>query len=142
LDALVGQSASADTRQKFRRMLREGQLNEREIEVQVQDAGGGFQMPTLDIPGMPGAQMGMINLNEMLGKALGGARTKPRKMTVADSYVVLLQEESEKLLDQERVLKEAKLAVEQNGIVFIDEIDKICARSERVGADVSREGVQ
>jgi ATP-dependent HslUV protease ATP-binding subunit HslU len=142
LDALVGQNASADTRQKFRRMLREGQLNDREIEVQVQDAGGGFQMPTLDIPGMPGAQMGMINLNEMLGKALGGARTKPRKMTVADSYIVLLQEESEKLLDQERVLKEAKLAAEQNGIVFIDEIDKICARSERVGADVSREGVQ
>src|SRR5262249_8594775 len=81
-------------------------------------------------------------LNEMLGKALGGARTKPRKMTVADSYAVLIQEESEKLLDQERVLKEAKLAAEQNGIVFIDEIDKICARSERVGADVSREGVQ
>src|SRR5215470_13042494 len=91
LDALVGQSASADTRQKFRRMLREGQLNEREIEVQVQDAGG-MQMPTLDIPGMPGAQMGMINLNEMLGKAFGGGRTKPRKMSVADSYAVLIQE--------------------------------------------------
>ncbi len=141
LDALVGQSATADTRQKFRRMLREGQLNDREIEVQVQDSGG-MQMPTLDVPGMPGAQMGMINLNDILGKAFGGQRTKPRKLSVADSYTVLLAEESEKLLDQERVLKEAKLAAEQNGIVFIDEIDKICARSERVGGDVSREGVQ
>ncbi len=142
LDALVGQTATSDTRQKFRRMLREGQLNDREIEVQVQDSGGGMQMPTLDVPGMPGAQMGMINLNDILGKAFGGQRTKPRKMSVADSYTVLIAEESEKLLDQERVLKEAKLAAEQNGIVFIDEIDKICARSERVGGDVSREGVQ
>ena len=141
LDALVGQTATADTRQKFRRMLREGQLNDREIEIQVQDTGG-MQLPTLDVPGMPGAQMGMINLNEMLGKAFGAQRTKPRKMTVAESYAVLIAEESEKLLDQERVLKEAKLAAEQNGIVFIDEIDKICARSERVGGDVSREGVQ
>ncbi|HEX2112843.1 MAG TPA: ATP-dependent protease ATPase subunit HslU [Alphaproteobacteria bacterium] len=142
LDALVGENASQDTRAKFRKMLREGALSDREIEIQVQDSGG-LQLPTFDIPGMPGAQMGMLNLNEMLGKALGGGRSKPRKMTVAQSYDVLVAEESDKLLDQDRVIKEAKDAVEQNGIVFLDEIDKICARGERVGgADVSREGVQ
>jgi ATP-dependent HslUV protease ATP-binding subunit HslU len=142
LDALVGESASQDTRAKFRKMLREGTLNDREIEISVQDSGG-MNLPTFDIPGMPGAQMGMLNLNEMLGKAFGGARTKPRKMTVAQSYEVLLAEESDKLLDQDRVTREAKDSVEQNGIVFLDEIDKICARGERAGgADVSREGVQ
>jgi ATP-dependent HslUV protease ATP-binding subunit HslU len=141
LDALVGQNATADTRQKFRKMLREGSLNDREIEVQVQDSAG-MSMPTIDIPGMPGAQMGMVNLNEMLGKAFGGMRAKPRKMSVAESHAVLMQEESDKLLDQDKVIIEAKRNVEQNGIVFIDEIDKICARSERVGGDVSREGVQ
>jgi ATP-dependent HslUV protease ATP-binding subunit HslU len=139
LDALVGESAAVETRQKFRKMLREGQLAGKEIEIQVSDTGGG--MPTFEIPGMPGAQMGMINLNEMLGKAFG-QRTKPRRMTVADSYRVLMQEESDKLLDQEKVTSEARTTVEQNGIVFIDELDKICARSERIGADVSREGVQ
>ena len=141
LDALVGENASADTRAKFRKMLREGALNDREIEVQVQDSGG-IALPTFEIPGMPGAQMGMLNLNDILGKAFGGGRAKPRRMTVAQSYEVLMAEESDKLLDQERVIKEAKDAVEQNGIVFIDEIDKISARSERSGADVSREGVQ
>jgi ATP-dependent HslUV protease ATP-binding subunit HslU len=123
-------------------MLREGQLSDREIELQVADNAGGMQMPMMDVPGMPGGQMGMVNLSDMLSKAFGG-RTKARKMKVGESHDVLLQEEADKLVDQERVLKEAKLAVEQNGIVFIDEIDKICGRGERMGgADVSREGVQ
>jgi ATP-dependent HslUV protease ATP-binding subunit HslU len=141
LDVLVGASATQDTRAKFRRMLRSGELDEREIEVEVQDQGA-FQLPTFDIPGMPGAQMGMVNIGEIFGKAFGG-RTKPRRMTVAESHRVLMQEESDKLLDQEKVTREAITAVEQNGIVFLDEIDKICGRSEhRIGADVSREGVQ
>ena len=140
LDALVGDKASADTRQKFRKMLREGQLDDKEIEVTVQESIGA-NLPTFDIPGMPGAQMGMVNLGEMFGKAFGN-RAKPKRMTVAESYQVLMAEESDKLLDQEKVVKEAIATVEQNGIVFIDEIDKISARSERVGADVSREGVQ
>jgi ATP-dependent HslUV protease ATP-binding subunit HslU len=140
LDALVGNNASQDTRAKFRKLLREGTLDDKEIEVQVADTGGG--MPTFEIPGMPGAQMGMVNIGDILGKAFGGGRTKPRRMTVAESHRVLIDEESDKLLDQEKVTKEAIAAVEQNGIVFLDEIDKICARSERFGADVSREGVQ
>ena len=142
LEALVGTSASQETRQRFRKMLRDGALDEKEIEIQVQDGAAGMQMPTIDVPGMPGAQMGMLNLGEMLGKAFGGGRSRPRKMTVRESYEVLIAEESDKLLDQERVLREAKLATEQNGIVFIDEIDKISAREGRSGADVSREGVQ
>ncbi|MDQ2105047.1 ATP-dependent protease ATPase subunit HslU [Azospirillum isscasi] len=141
VDALCGESASPETRQKFRKMLREGTLNDREIEIQVADTGAGG-LPTFDIPGMPGAQMGMLNLNDIFGKALG-ARTKSRRMTVAESYTVLMAEESDKLLDQEKVVSEAIQAVEQNGIVFLDEIDKISARSDyKGGADVSREGVQ
>ncbi|HXP97438.1 MAG TPA: ATP-dependent protease ATPase subunit HslU [Telmatospirillum sp.] len=140
LDALVGDAASPETRQKFRKMLREGALNDREIEIQVADSASG--MPTFEIPGMPGAQMGMVNLGDIFGKAFG-ARTKPRKMLVTESYEVLVAEESDKLLDQEKVVKEAIEAVENNGIVFLDEIDKICARSgEWKGGDVSREGVQ
>ncbi len=141
LDALVGETASADTRQKFRKMLREGAIDDKEIEIQVAESGGSV-LPTFDIPGMPGAQMGMLNLNDMLSKALGGGRTKTRRMTVRESYHVLIAEESEKLLDQEKVVAEAIANAEQNGIVFLDEIDKITARSELRGGDVSREGVQ
>ncbi|MBV8888749.1 MAG: ATP-dependent protease ATPase subunit HslU [Alphaproteobacteria bacterium] len=144
LDALVGANAGADTRQKFRKMLREGALDDREIEISVQE-NAAASLPTFEIPGMPGAQMGMINLGDIFGKTFG-QRAKPRKMTVADSHRVLLAEESDKLLDQETVVREAIQTVEQNGIVFLDEIDKICGRSEREGrlggADVSREGVQ
>ncbi|MEE8274942.1 MAG: ATP-dependent protease ATPase subunit HslU [Alphaproteobacteria bacterium] len=140
LDALVGETASQDTRAKFRKMLREGTLAEKEIEVEVSESGGGA-LPTFDIPGMPGAQMGMLNLNDIFGKAFG-PRTSKKRMTVAESYEVLLAEESDKLLDQDGITRTAIDVVEQNGIVFLDEIDKICARSERVGADVSREGVQ
>ncbi len=141
ISALVGDQAGAETREKFRRMLRSGELDDREIEIQVTDAGG-FSLPTFDIPGMPGAQMGMLNLNEIFGKAFGGPPKRKKRLSVAESYGVLVAEEADKLLDNERVVREAISAVENNGIVFLDEIDKITARSERVGADVSREGVQ
>jgi len=141
LDALVGATSSEATRRAFRDKLRAGELDDKEIEVEVADSGG-FSLPTMDIPGMPGAQMGMINLNDMLGKALGGNRKKQRRMTVSESYTVLMAEESDKLLDDEKVVREAIAAVENDGIVFLDEIDKISARSDRAGADVSREGVQ
>ena len=140
LNALVGEKAGEDTRQKFRKMLREGELDNREISLELQETS--FPgMPTIDIPGMPGAQMGMINLNEMLGKALGG-RTQERKLSVSESYEILIAEESDKLLDEEKLVREALAGVEDTGIVFLDELDKICARSDRVGAEVSREGVQ
>jgi ATP-dependent HslUV protease ATP-binding subunit HslU len=140
IDALVGDSASQDTRDKFRKKLREGDLDDREIEIQVSESGTA-NMPTIDIPGMPGAQMGMLNLNDMFGKAFGGG-TKPKSLSVADSYQVLVNEEADKLLDEDQIVGDAIDAVENNGIVFIDEIDKITARSEKVGSDVSREGVQ
>jgi len=140
LDALVGEGAGAETRTKFRRMLRSGELDDKEIELTVKDSGNA-SMPTIDIPGMPGASMGMLNLSDVLGSAFGG-RTKTRRMTVSESYDVLVAEEADKLLDPEKVNAEAIRAVEQNGIVFLDEIDKICAREGRAGADVSREGVQ
>jgi ATP-dependent HslUV protease ATP-binding subunit HslU len=139
LDALVGKGAAEATRESFRRKLRDGELDEKEIDVEIADQGG---MPSFDIPGMPGAQVGMVNLGDMFGKAFGGSRTKTRKMNVRDSYTVLIAEESDKLLDQDQLTQEAIRAVEQNGIVFLDEVDKICARSEGRGADVSREGVQ
>ncbi|NDF13316.1 MAG: ATP-dependent protease ATPase subunit HslU [Proteobacteria bacterium] len=141
LDALVGEDAREDTRQKFRKKLRENELNEKEIEIQVKEAPGSG-MPMFDIPGMPGSQMGMINISDMLGKAMGGAGTKTRRMTVADAYEVLIKEESDKLLDEEKVVKEALSVTENSGIVFIDEIDKITTRSDTKGGEVSREGVQ
>ena len=140
LDALVGENASADTRQKFRRMLRTGELDDKEIEVDVTESGAG-NLPTFEIPGMPGAQMGMLNLGDIFGKAFGG-RTSPRRMAVSESHKVLIEEEADKLLDEDAVVREAIETVEQNGIVFLDEIDKISVRSDRGGADVSREGVQ
>jgi ATP-dependent HslUV protease ATP-binding subunit HslU len=141
LDALVGEGAAKDTRQKFRKMLREGELADKEVEIETADTSS-MGLPTFDIPGMPGAQMGMINLNDIMGKAFGGKRTKKKRMTVAESYTVLMADESDKLLDEEQVVRDALHAVENNGIVFLDEIDKITARSERQGADISREGVQ
>jgi ATP-dependent HslUV protease ATP-binding subunit HslU len=140
LDALVGAGASASTKEAFRKKLRTGELNDKEIEIEVQ-ATGGSGMPLFDIPGMPGAQMGAISIGDIFGK-LGAGRTKTRRVTVHESYDILINEESDKLLDTEQLTQEAIKAVENNGIVFLDEIDKICVREGRVGADVSREGVQ
>ena len=138
IEALVGANASETTREAFRRKLRAGELNEKEIEIQVADTGG---LPSFDIPGMPGSSASVINISDMLGKAFGG-RTKARRVAVKASHDILLSEESDKLLDQEQIVQDAIDAVENSGIVFLDEVDKICARSERQGADVSREGVQ
>jgi ATP-dependent HslUV protease ATP-binding subunit HslU len=138
IDALVGAGASAATKESFRRKLRDGELNDKEIEIEVQASGG---MPLFEIPGMPGAQMGAVSIGDIFGK-LGGGRTKTRRVTVHESYDILVNEESDKLLDTEQLTQEAIKSVESNGIVFLDEIDKICARDGRVGADVSREGVQ
>jgi len=140
IDTLVGEEASGDTRQKFRKMLREGNLDDKEVDIEVVDKGG-MQMPTMDVPGMPGAQMGMLNLGDMLGDAFG-KKTKKRKMKVPEAMELLVEEEAEKMLDQESLVAEAIEAVEQNGIVFLDEIDKIAVRSDRGGGEVSREGVQ
>jgi ATP-dependent HslUV protease ATP-binding subunit HslU len=139
IDALVGANASAATKDAFRRKLRAGELNDKEIEIEVQSSGG---MPLFEIPGMPGAQMGAISIGDIFGKLGGGGRTKTRRVNVRDSHEILLNEESDKLLDSEQLTQEAIKAVENNGIVFLDEIDKICARDGRLGADVSREGVQ
>jgi len=139
LDALVGPGASPATRESFRKRLRGGELNDKEIEVEVQSGGGG--MPMFEIPGMPGAQMGAISIGDIFGK-LGGGRKQTRRLTVAESHPILINEESDKLLDSEQLTQEAIRAVEQNGIVFLDELDKIAGREGRMGADVSREGVQ
>ena len=141
LDALVGPTASPGTRETFRKRLRANELNDKIIEVHVAEAGP--SMPMMDIPGMPGSSMGAINIGEMLGKMMGG-RTKPRRITVKDSHLLLVAEESDKLIDSDQITAEAIQAVENNGIVFLDEIDKICSRGEtgRSGAEVSREGVQ
>src|SRR2546421_5483437 len=139
VNALVGENASASTKDAFRRKLRAGELNDKEIEIEVQ--AGGSAMPLFEIPGMPGAQMGAISIGDIFGK-LGGGRTKTRRVTVAESHDLLINEESDKLLDNDLVVQESIHAVEQNGIVFLDEIDKIAGREGRLGADVSREGVQ
>jgi ATP-dependent HslUV protease ATP-binding subunit HslU len=139
LDALVGQGASPATRESFRKKLRAGELDDKEIEIEVQAGGSG--LPMFEIPGMPGAQMGAISIGDIFGK-LGGGRTKARRVTVQESHGILVNEESDKLLDNDQLVQESIRAVEQNGIVFLDEIDKIAGREGRYGADVSREGVQ
>ncbi|NRA86192.1 MAG: ATP-dependent protease ATPase subunit HslU, partial [Rhizobiales bacterium] len=140
LDALVGKDASSTTRESFRKKLRDGLMDDKEIDIKVADSGSS-SMPTMDIPGMPGAQMGMVNIGDMLGKAFG-EKTKIKKLSVKSSYEILIDEESDKLLDDEQIIKEAIDKVENDGIVFLDEIDKICVRSDQKGGDVSREGVQ
>ena len=139
LDALVGNKASVATRESFRKRLRDGDLDDNEIEIAIADSGS--QMPSFEIPGMPGANVGMINISDMLGKSIGN-KPKKKKMSVKESHEILINEESDKLIEQDKIIKSAKNSTENNGIVFLDEIDKISARTDRVGGDVSREGVQ
>ncbi len=138
LDSLVGNKATVATRESFRKRLRNGDLDNNEIEIDINETG---QMPQFEIPGMPGANVGMINISEMLGKSMGG-KAKKKKMLVKESHEILINEESDKLIEQDKIVKAAKDSTENNGIVFLDEIDKISARTDRVGGDVSREGVQ
>ena len=138
LDAIVGAKASVATRESFRKRLRNGDLDDNEIEIAVNESGN---MPSFEIPGMPGANIGMINISDMLGKSMGN-KSKRKKMSVKESYEILMNEESDKLIEQDKIIKSAKNTTENNGIVFLDEIDKISARTDRVGGDVSREGVQ
>ena len=138
LDALVGDKASIATRESFRKRLRNGDLDNNEIEVAISESN---QMPQFEIPGMPGANIGMINISDMLGKSMGN-KPKKKKMNVKESHEILINEESDKLIEQDKIIKAAKNSTENNGIVFLDEIDKISARTDRVGGDVSREGVQ
>src|SRR4051794_10870390 len=139
VDALTGAGASPATKDSFRRRLRAGEMDDKEIEIEVQQSGGGF--PMFEIPGMPGAQLGAVSIGDIFGK-MGGGRTKTRRVSVKEAYEPLISEESDKLLDQEQLVQESLKAVEQNGIVFLDELDKIAGREGRTGADVSREGVQ
>ena len=138
LDALVGNKASVATKESFRKRLRNGDLDNNEINIDISETA---QMPQFEIPGMPGANVGMINISEMLGKSMGG-KSKKKKMSVKESHEILINEESDKLIEQDKIIKAAKNSTENNGIVFLDEIDKISARTDRVGGDVSREGVQ
>jgi len=138
LEAMVGNKASIATRESFRKRLRNGDLDNNEIEVDVHD---GPTIPSFEIPGMPGANIGMVNIGEMLGKTMGN-KPKKKKMTVKESHEILIAEESDKLIEQDKIVKSAKVSTENNGIVFLDEIDKVSARSDRIGGDVSREGVQ
>ena len=139
LDALVGKKASLATRESFRKRLRNGDLDDNEIEIAVSDTSSGGA--SFEIPGMPGANVGMINIGEMIGKSMGN-KEKKKKMSVKESHEILINDESDKLIEQDKIIKAAKLSTENNGIVFLDEIDKISARTDRVGGDVSREGVQ
>ena len=141
LEGLVGKTASPATRDSFRKKLRNGELDDKEIEIEVADTSTGG-MPGFEIPGMPGANIGVLNINDMLSKAMGGKRTKTRKTTVKESYALLIDDESDKLLDQDQVIAMALQSAQDDGIVFLDEIDKIAARDGGMGAGVSREGVQ
>jgi ATP-dependent HslUV protease ATP-binding subunit HslU len=138
LEAMVGNKASIATRESFRKRLRNGDLDKNEIEIDVHDSPS---MPSFEIPGMPGANVGMVNIGEMLGKTMG-KKPKKKKMNVKESHEILIAEESDKLIEQDKIVKSAKVSTENNGIVFLDEIDKVSARSDRIGGDVSREGVQ
>ena len=140
LDALVGNKASVATRESFRKRLRSGDLDTNEIEIEVQDISSGLQ--SFEIPGMPGGNVGMVNLGDILGKSMGNKKGKKRKMSVKESHNILLAQESDKMIEEDKIIKEAKKTTEENGIIFLDEIDKVSARSDRVGGDVSREGVQ
>ena len=139
LDALVGKKASLATRESFRKRLRSGDLDKNEIEIEVNDTSSG--MPSFEIPGMPGANIGMVNIGEILGKS-GSPKGKKKKMTVKESHEILIAQESDKMIEQDKIIKQAKDSTENNGIVFLDEIDKVSARGDRIGGDVSREGVQ
>ena len=140
LDALVGNKASVATRESFRKRLRNGDLDNNEIEIEVQNTSSPLQ--SFEIPGMPGGNVGMVNLGDILGKSMGGKKGKKKKMTVKESHEILVAQESDKMIEEDKIITEAKKATEENGIVFLDEIDKVSARSDRVGGDVSREGVQ
>ena len=139
LDALVGKKASLATRESFRKRLRSGDLDKNEIEIEVNDTSSG--MPSFEIPGMPGANIGMVNIGEILGKS-GVSKGKKKKMNVKESHEILIAQESDKMIEQDKIIKQAKDSTENNGIVFLDEIDKVSARGDRIGGDVSREGVQ
>ena len=140
LDSLVGNKASVATRESFRKRLRNGDLDNNEIEIEVQNTSGGMQ--SFEIPGMPGGNVGMVNLGDIFGKSMGNKKGKKKKMTVKESHDILVAQESDKMIEEDKIIKEAKKATEEDGIVFLDEIDKVSARSDRVGGDVSREGVQ
>jgi ATP-dependent HslUV protease ATP-binding subunit HslU len=140
LDALVGNKASVATRESFRKRLRNGDLDDNEIEIEVQNTSSPLQ--SFEIPGMPGGNVGMVNLGDILGKSMGGKKGKKKKMTVKESHDILVAQESDKMIEEDKIIIEAKKATEENGIVFLDEIDKVSARSDRIGGDVSREGVQ
>ena len=140
LDALVGNKASVATRESFRKRLRNGDLDNNKIEIEVMDTSS--SMPSFEIPGMPGANVGMVNIGEILGKSMGNKKGKKKKMTVKESHEILVAQESDKMIEEDKIVQEAKKSTEDNGIVFLDEIDKVSARGDRVGGDVSREGVQ